>query len=193
MAIKDFFTHDDRFDRFRWHPFTFELVGLAYAFFTIILIAFNLSEFADFKSMMALRVFYIEATVAAFLIYFMRPTRFMLLLRVIIQMVFLSWWYPDTYELNRILPNLDHLFAACEQAVFSCQPSLLFSEYVPWGWFSELMCLGYVSYFPLMTLLLLYYFFRRYDEFPICSHHSSPTTSYSYSSPSQDRSSTTSQ
>ena len=72
MAIKDFFTHDDRFDRFRWHPFTFELVGLAYAFFTIILIAFNLSEFADFKSMMALRVFYIEATVAAFIIYFIQ-------------------------------------------------------------------------------------------------------------------------
>ena len=31
------------------------------------------------------------------------------------------------------------------------------------------MCLGYVSYFPLMTLLLLYYFFRRYDEFPMAA------------------------
>lgn len=165
MAIKDFFTRDDRFDRFRRHPLAFELVGLAYAFFTLILIAFNLSEYADFKSMMALRLYYIEATVAAFVIYYVRPTRFMLLLRVIVQMVFLSWWYPDTYELNRVLPNLDHVFAQCEQTLFGCQPSLLFSQVVPDGWFSELMCMGYVSYFPLITLTTLYYFFCRYDEF----------------------------
>ena len=57
MAIKDLFTRDDRFDRFRHHPLAFELVGLAYAFFTLILIVFNLSEYADFKSMMALRLY----------------------------------------------------------------------------------------------------------------------------------------
>jgi len=36
---------------------------------------------------------------------------------------------------------------------------------VPYGWFSELMCLGYVSYFPLMLITYLYYFFHRYEEF----------------------------
>jgi membrane-associated phospholipid phosphatase len=86
-------------------------------------------------------------------------------LRIAVQMVFLSWWYPDTYELNRMLPNLDHMFAGCEQAVFGCQPALLFAQKVPWGWFSELMCMGYISYFPMMTILLIYYFFYRYNEF----------------------------
>ena len=80
-------------------------------------------------------------------------------------MLFLGSWYPDTYELNRMLPNLDHLFAGWEQAVFGCQPALLFAQRIPWGWFSELMCLGYVSYFPLMLIVYLYYFFKRYQEF----------------------------
>jgi membrane-associated phospholipid phosphatase len=84
-------------------------------------------------------------------------------------MVFLSWWYPDTYELNRTLPNLDHLFASCEQRFFGCQPALLFAKTLPWGWFSELMCLGYISYFPLMLIVYLYYFFRRYNEFQMAS------------------------
>ena len=78
-------------------------------------------------------------------------------------------WYPDTYELNRTLPNLDHVFAQWEQSLFGCQPSLLFSQKVPYAWFSELMCLGYVSYFPLMLITYLYYFFRRYKEFQMAA------------------------
>ena len=84
---------------------------------------------------------------------------------VVSELAFLSWWYPDTYELNRVLPNLDHHFASIEQALFGCQPALVFSQQVSWGWFSELMCLGYVSYFSLIVLVTLYYFFRRNDEF----------------------------
>ena len=84
-------------------------------------------------------------------------------------MCFLGWWYPDTYEMNRLLPNLDHLFASWEQSIFGCQPSLLFSQAVPYGWFSELMCLGYVSYFPLIALVTLYYFFQRYKEFQMAT------------------------
>jgi membrane-associated phospholipid phosphatase len=119
--------------------------------------------------MLGLRAAFVAATLAAWGIYRLKPCRLTMLLRIAVQMVFLSWWYPDTYELNRVLPNLDHIFAGCEQAVFGCQPSLLFSQVVPWGWFSELMCLGYVSYFPLMVIVCLYYFFQRYHEFQLCA------------------------
>ena len=88
-----------------------------------------------------------------------------MLVRIVGQMSFLGWWYPDTYELNRLLPNLDHVFADLEQQVFSCQPSLLFAQKVPYGWFSELMCLGYISYFPLIAAVSLYYYFQRYQDF----------------------------
>lgn len=116
---------------------------------------------------MRLRVLVVIGVLWAF--YHWRPCRLTRLIRVTGLMLLLSWFYPDTYEVNRVLPNLDHVFAAWEQQLFGCQPSLLFSQACPWGWFSELMCLGYVSYFPLMVAVLLYYFFWRYEEFGMAS------------------------
>ena len=73
--------------------------------------------------------------------------------RAVVQMSLLSWWYPDIFELNRMLPNLDHVFATWEQALFHCQPALLFSQVASHGIFSELMCLGYYSYYPMMLVV----------------------------------------
>ena len=108
--------------------------------------------------------------IAMWMLYCWRPCKLTRLLRVLALMITLSWFYPDTYEVNRVLPNLDHLFAGWEQQLFGCQPALLFSQVCPWDWFSELMCLGYVSYFPLMVTILFYYFFRRYKEFGMASY-----------------------
>jgi membrane-associated phospholipid phosphatase len=77
----------------------------------------------------------------------------------------LSWWYPDTYELNRMLPNLDHHFAALEQTLFGCQPALTFAQQWDHPVWSELMHLGYASYYPMIGVVTLYYFFRCYQDF----------------------------
>ena len=94
-----------------------------------------------------------------------RPCRLTTLFRIIGQFSLLSLWYPDTYELNRVFPNLDHLFAGWEQTIFGCQPSLTFSEVFHWPVFSELMTMGYVSYFPLFASIAMFYFIWRYDKF----------------------------
>lgn len=85
--------------------------------------------------------------------------------RVVFHLVMLSWWYPDTFELNRLLPNLDHVFASLEQSVFGMQPALLFSKTFDSPIFSELMCLGYGSYFPMIAVVSIYYLIRRRVEF----------------------------
>jgi len=151
----------------KWHRglLAAEWVAMGYLLLTLIVMAVQWSSLTDPQGMLLLRAGFVAATMSAWGAYRLRPCRAMLFLRVLVQMIFLSWWYPDTYELNKMLPNLDHVFATCEQTVFGCQPSLLFSEAVPYGWFSELMCLGYVSYFPLMLAVYLYYFFHRYHEF----------------------------
>ena len=95
----------------------------------------------------------------------MYPCRFTLFCRIVVQMLLLPWWYPDTYSLNRIFPNLDHLFATYEQHLFGCQPALLFSQAISHPVFSELMHLGYASYFPMIALVAVFYFFWRYQEF----------------------------
>lgn len=138
---------------------------MGYLLLTVLMMVWQWDELANKEDMIKGRLQFILVTLAAWGVYRLVPCRLTIFLRIAIQMVFLGWWYPDTYELNRTLPNLDHLFASCEQAVFGCQPSLLFAQKVPWGWFSELMCMGYVSYFPMMTILLLYYFLLRYQEF----------------------------
>lgn len=142
-----------------------EWIVIAYLLFTLVLMAMWRQRLVNPVDMLIGRACWLVATLAAWGFYCRRPSRWAMLLRVTVQLAFLSWWYPDTYELNRVLPNLDHHFASIEQALFGCQPALVFSQHVTWGWFSELMCLGYVSYFPLIVLVTLYYFFRRYDEF----------------------------
>ena len=146
-----------------------EWIAMGYLLVTLVMMAVTWPRLVNPGAMLGLRAAFVAATLAAWGIYRLRPCRLTMLLRIVVQMVFLSWWYPDTYELNRVLPNLDHVFASCEQAVFGCQPSLLFSQVVPWGWFSELMCLGYVSYFPLMVIVILYYFLQRYQELQLCA------------------------
>ena len=80
-------------------------------------------------------------------------------------------YFPDQPGLENVIKGqtlvqiYDHVFADLEQQVFSCQPSLLFAQKVPYGWFSELMCLGYISYFPLIAAVSLYYYFQRYQDF----------------------------
>lgn len=142
-----------------------EWVVVAYLLFTLVLMAMWRQQLVNPADMLIGRACWLTATLAAWGFYCWRPSRWAMLLRVTVQLAFLSWWYPDTYELNRVLPNLDHHFASIEQALFGCQPALVFSQQVSWGWFSELMCLGYVSYFLLIVLVTLYYFFRRNDEF----------------------------
>ena len=95
----------------------------------------------------------------------MLPCRFTRLCRILAQMALLSWWYPDTYEFNRMFPNLDHVFASWEQGLFGCQPSLLFSQWLSSPVFSELMNLGYWSYYPMIAATALYFFFWRYEQF----------------------------
>ncbi|MBR4389585.1 MAG: phosphatase PAP2 family protein [Prevotella sp.] len=98
-------------------------------------------------------------------VYRLVPCKALKVLRVLAHMALLSRWYPDTYELNRMLPNLDHLFADAEQWLFGCQPALLFSQMFDNKVFSELMCLGYSSYYPIIAAVAVYYLMRRPQEF----------------------------
>lgn len=142
-----------------------EWIAIVYLLFTVVIMAVQWDQLVNTEQMVKGRLQFLLVTLAVWGVYRLLPCPLTLFLRIAVQMVFLSWWYPDTYELNRMLPNLDHVFAGLEQQLFGCQPSLLFSQKVPWGWFSELMCMGYVSYFPLMSVLLVYYFFMRHHEF----------------------------
>ena len=142
-----------------------EWVIVAYTVLTLVLILFTWTRQPDPAPMLWGRFHAMTSLLALWAVYRMVPCRFTMLCRVALQLAMLSWWYPDTYSLNRIFPNLDHLFASLEQSLFGCQPALLFSEWLTWPVWSELMYFGYSSYFLLMVIVTLYYFFQRYHEF----------------------------
>ena len=98
-------------------------------------------------------------------VYRLLPCRLTLLCRVLAQLMMLGWWYPDTFELNRIQPNLDHVFAQAEQSLFGFQPALTFYEQCSSPVVSELLTLGYVSYYPMIGAIVLFYFFCRFERF----------------------------
>jgi len=166
MKVKEFFKIDKKPIK---GLLVVEWIALGYLAFTLIVMGVLWDKLQNTESMISGRIEFVAVTMAMWLVYRLVPCKVTMFLRILVQMAFLSWWYPDTYEMNRALTNLDHLFAGWEQSLFGCQPSLLFSQWMPWGWFSELMCLGYISYFPLMLIVYLYYFFQRYHEFQLAA------------------------
>lgn len=146
-----------------------EWVAMGYLALTFIIMLFTFTNLVNPESMIWGRVRFIVITAALWAVYRMIPCRITLLARVIAQMALLAWWYPDTYELNRMFPNLDHHFALWDQQLFGCQPSLLFSKTFHWAVFSELMSMGYFMYYPMIAFTAFYYYFMRYKEFERCS------------------------
>lgn len=142
-----------------------EWVMLAYLALTLLMMFFMYTKVVNPEAMLWGRVRVAVVTLAMWGVYRMVPTRMTLFLRIAVQMALLGWWYPDTYELNRMLPNLDHVFAAWEQSLFGCQPALVFSRALPWPVVSELMDMGYAAYYPMIVLCALYYFVYRYEEY----------------------------
>jgi membrane-associated phospholipid phosphatase len=78
----------------------------------------------------------------------------------------LIYWYPETFDINRMIPNFDYLLASLEQNIFGFQPALVFSQMYPQSWFCELLNMGYFAYYPLIigTSAYLYFKDRRYFE-----------------------------
>lgn len=142
-----------------------EYAGLAYNLITSILILF-LSDRMDNDAILLEQRFYIVViTFAMVYLYKLFPCKMVMLLRIVVQLAFLTYWYPDTYQFNRLFENRDHWFAAFEQWAFGCQPALVFHSLLPQVWWSELFNFGYFAYYFMIALVAFFYFFCRYKEF----------------------------
>lgn len=142
-----------------------EWVMLGYLALTLLIVFFTYTKAENPNEMIWGRVRIAAMTAGMWAVYRMMPCRLTLFLRITVQLALLGWWYPDTYEINRMLPNLDHVFAQWEQDLFGCQPALLFCKAMPWPVVSELMSMGYAAYYPMIAVVVFYYFFCRYKEY----------------------------
>lgn len=151
-----------------------EKVGTAYCAVTSLLMVVMMSRLVDSVGMALVRIEWLTMTLLlawgtpylqkhlssliphlSFLIPF---------LRTVAQMAWLILWYPDTYEFNRCFANLDHHFAQLDLTLFGCQPALEFSQLLSGSVWSEVFCLGYWSYFPMIALLSLAVLWKNWQE-----------------------------
>ena len=162
FKIKELFTLDKKANH---GLLALEWAVLIYLVFTLIVMAVIYTKLQAPEQMLMLRLRVAVLIFAMWGIYRLLPCPFILMVRVGIQLAMLGDWYPDTYEFNRCFDNLDHIFCNIEQTLFGCQPAIEFSRLLPWGIISEPLCLGYVSYYPIIAFTAFFYFLYRRAEF----------------------------
>lgn len=145
--------------------FAVEKVTLIYNLLTSILILFLLQRLDHPWHMLVDRVMIAAMTFLLMYLYRLAPCKFSALVRIGIQLSLLSYWYPDTFEFNRFFPNLDHVFAASEQFFFNGQPAIWFCHTFPHLLVSEAFNMGYFFYYPMIGVVVLFYFLFRYEWF----------------------------
>ena len=164
MAI-DFFKREEPKVRF----LAVEKLNLIYNLLTTLLIIVFFNRLHDPQGMLIGRFVIAAATFAVIYLYTKLPSRATRFLRIVAQVALLSYWYPDTFEFNRIFPNLDHVFAAMDLSLFGCQPSLVFDRICSGIVWREAFNMGYWLYYPMIITVALFYFFRRPNETERCT------------------------
>jgi membrane-associated phospholipid phosphatase len=165
MKTNGFWKYLERESKPRKGLMPVEWVMMAYTAVTLLLLLFLSTKIINHHAMLWGRVQAVTMVIALWIVYRIYPCRVTILFRVLLQLALLSWWYPDTYEFNRLFPNLDHIFASWEQQMFGLQPALLFSQTISNNVFSELMHLGYASYYIMIVGVPMYYFVYQYKDF----------------------------
>lgn len=164
MAI-GFFKREEPQTRF----LAVEKLNLVYNLFTTVLIIIFFNRLNAPQAQLMGRFFIAFGTFAVIYIYTKFPSRATVLLRIVSQMALLSYWYPDTFEFNRIFPNLDHVFARLDLSLFGCQPALAFEQVCSSVVWRELFNMGYWLYYPMIAAVSFFYFFCRSKESERCT------------------------
>ncbi len=125
MKIKDLFTIEE-------HPrkglLALEWVILTYAVITLLIVLFCFTKVANPDEMVWGRVRIAAITLGLWVVYRFMPCKATELLRILIEMLLLAWWYQDTANINVLFPNLDPIVAHWDQMIFGFQPALVFAE-----------------------------------------------------------------
>ena len=159
MTFKEYFKKD--YEKGLW---SMEALTLIYMLFTTILIGIYWRNLADPTGMIVTRLVMLSAMGIVYGIYRWYPCRALRILRVVPTLLGLIFWYPETYDFCSQLPYLDHIFAGIDQALFGCQPALVFNTIVSSTFWSEAFNMGYYAYYYMMGATLIFYLLCRYPE-----------------------------
>jgi len=149
------------------HFLAIEKITFLYVLLTSLIIFYLFPQLPHAYNLLINRILIVTVVIILTFINAVKDWDFIRFLRYVFLGALLSYWYPETFEINRVLPNLDFLLAGWEQLVFGCQPSEVFSKFLPYFWVNEVMNLGYFSYYPFIIGTSIYFYFvnRKYFKF----------------------------
>ena len=145
--------------------FAVESISLIYNALTTIMVLILFPRMDHPVIMLLERAGIVAITFALIYLYRKYPCKLTAFIRMAVQMAFLAYWYPDTFEFNRLFPNLDNFFASAEQFFVPLPAFGRFSEHFPSMWFSEPFNMGYFAYYPMIGIVTIYYFLFRFEWF----------------------------
>lgn len=137
----------------------FEKATIIYIIITSIIIIANYQHLPEAAAMLIYRwvfVFVITLLVTSSAAF---DKKILVFFRYSIIGISLIYWYPETFEINRIFINLDYKIAAIDQQIFGFQPAIAFQQVLSNSMFKELFNFGYFSYYPIIVLVGVYLFF----------------------------------
>lgn len=164
MAI-DIFKHQEPEIKF----LAVEKLNLLYNLLTTILVLVLFDRLDAPEEQLMNRFLILFGTFAIIYLYTKFPSKASKYLRVFMQMWLLIYWYPETFEFNRLIPNFDHVFASLDYSLFGCQPALEFEQVLPGCFWREAFNFGYWLYYPMIALVTTYCFFCRPKQTERCT------------------------
>ena len=139
-----------------------EVATFIYAAFSALVILFTWTGLDNPSDLLWLRLQYLSGTLVLWIVFMLWPCKLVIGARIAYLLTMLGTWYPDTYAINSQFSSLDHVFASLEQQLFGFQPSLLFSQAYSSRVVSELMYIGYFSYYLFFVVTLGIVFVKQF-------------------------------
>lgn len=146
-----------------------ETLNLLYNLLTTLLIIIFYNNLRHPQEMLMSHFVIVVATFALIYLYTRFPSPALRLVRMVTQMSLLVYWYPETFEFNRMFPNLDHIFAQLEYSLLGSQPSLFFDTIFSGRVWRELFNFGYWAYYPMISIICFWYFFKEPENVRRCT------------------------
>ncbi len=148
----------------RWLPL--HIVLVAYCLFTILL---SLSPSVKLVSSWAFylpKLVILAAVVCWPWCVKLIPEKGLHFINAILGVGFLGFFYNETGMLNHLLfQPIDPYLVIIEEWIFGMQPSVLFSAKFPGVWITELMNLGYLSYYLIIVGFVLMALYQKPQQF----------------------------
>jgi len=141
--------------------FAVEKLTFIYILITALIILYLKPELPVIKELLRVRLLFVATIIV--LAYFNNIKNWWIIRfsRFAVVGAMLVYWYPETFDINRMIPNYDHLLAGMEQFIFGFQPAMVFIQHFPQHWFGEILNIGYLAYYPIIIGTSLYFYIKN--------------------------------